>query len=129
MGGHSRSLNGSDYSSNNTAGSRKSLQLVEDPGRSHAAGTELETVLSVAGMTCASCVNGIEQHISGVGGVGSIKVDLMTAQAIVRHREPAASVKVVRTAIEAMGYEVEVLTSKPVGSEAAPAGDGGIAES
>ncbi|KAJ2712639.1 hypothetical protein H4R19_002654 [Coemansia spiralis] len=87
---------------------------------------QLETILSVAGMTCASCVNGIEQHIGGLDGVASIKVDLMTAQATVRHHEPVASAKVVRAAIEAMGFDAEVLSSKPVDE---PRADSSHAES
>ncbi|KAJ1962850.1 ATPase Cu transporting protein 7B, partial [Dipsacomyces acuminosporus] len=74
--------------------------------------TETETILSVIGMTCASCVNGIERHIGGMAGVSSIKVDLMTAQATVRHGEHTLSVDSLRSAIEDMGYDVSVLSSK-----------------
>ncbi|KAJ1731795.1 hypothetical protein LPJ61_002361 [Coemansia biformis] len=102
MAAHSRSKSFSDHSSYKTCYSYESV---------HA---QLETVLSVAGMTCAACVNSIEQHIGALNGIASIKVDLMTAQATVRHDEHAASAEAVRAAVDAMGFEAEVLVSKPV---------------
>ncbi|KAJ2235142.1 hypothetical protein H4R99_001804 [Coemansia sp. RSA 1722] len=73
-----------------------------------------ETILSVTGMTCASCVNGIERHIGGMDGISSIKVDLMTAQAAVHHTESALSAEKVRTSIEDMGFDAMIISSKPV---------------
>ncbi|KAI9502273.1 E1-E2 ATPase-domain-containing protein [Coemansia spiralis] len=75
---------------------------------------EFETILSVTGMTCASCVNSIEQNIGKIGGVVSIKVDLMTAQAAVRHINQTISAEDVRVAIEDMGFDASVLASKQV---------------
>ncbi|KAJ1926745.1 ATPase Cu transporting protein 7B, partial [Linderina pennispora] len=73
---------------------------------------ETETVLSVTGMTCASCVNSIEGHIGSFDGAISISVDLMTAQATVRHYTHALPVADLCTAIEDMGYDVAVLSTK-----------------
>ncbi|KAJ2787594.1 hypothetical protein GGI15_000617 [Coemansia interrupta] len=63
-------------------------------------------------MTCASCVNGIERLVGSMDGISSIKVDLMTAQAVVQHSTLAVSAESVRTAIEDMGFEVLVISSK-----------------
>ncbi|ORX71244.1 heavy metal translocatin [Linderina pennispora] len=73
---------------------------------------ETETVLSVTGMTCASCVNSIEGHIGSFDGAVSISVDLMTAQATVRHYTHALPVADLCTAIEDMGYDAAVLSTK-----------------
>ncbi|KAJ1935145.1 Cu(2+)-transporting P-type ATPase, partial [Linderina macrospora] len=63
-------------------------------------------------MTCASCVNSIEGHIGGFDGVTSISVDLMTAQAIVRHYTHTLPVEDLCTAVEDMGFDAAVLSSK-----------------
>ncbi|KAJ1808115.1 hypothetical protein LPJ75_004649, partial [Coemansia sp. RSA 2598] len=88
---------------------------------SHGGGELLvtETILSVTGMTCASCVNAIERHIGGMDGVSSIKVDLMTAQAVVHHNASALSADMLRTSIEDMGYDVLTISSKTI----SPAGN------
>ncbi|KAJ2067228.1 hypothetical protein GGI08_001481 [Coemansia sp. S2] len=72
---------------------------------------ETETILSVSGMTCASCVNGIERHISSLGGVSSVKVDLMTAQATICHAGQLVTTDMLRAAIEEMGFDASVLSS------------------
>ncbi|ORX65333.1 heavy metal translocatin, partial [Linderina pennispora] len=66
----------------------------------------------VTGMTCASCVNSIEGHIGSFDGAISISVDLMTAQATVRHYTHALPVADLCTAIEDMGYDAAVLSTK-----------------
>ncbi|KAJ2726462.1 hypothetical protein GGI07_000600 [Coemansia sp. Benny D115] len=75
---------------------------------------ETETILSVIGMTCASCVNGIERHVGGMDGISSIKVDLMTAQATVCHYETTIDAEKVRVAIDDMGFDATVLSSKTI---------------
>ncbi|ORX71408.1 heavy metal translocatin [Linderina pennispora] len=62
---------------------------------------ETETVLSVTGMTCASCVNSIEGHIGSFDGA-----------ATVRHYTHALPVADLCTAIEDMGYDAAVLSTK-----------------
>ncbi|KAJ2077987.1 hypothetical protein H4R24_004781 [Coemansia sp. RSA 988] len=75
---------------------------------------EVETIFSVIGMTCASCVHSIEQHIGSMRGITSIKVDLMTGQATVRHSERAMTAEQLRTSIEDMGFDTQVLTSRAI---------------
>ncbi|KAJ2882867.1 hypothetical protein H4R27_003150 [Coemansia aciculifera] len=72
---------------------------------------ETETILSVSGMTCASCVNGIERHVASLDGVSSVKVDLMTAQATICHTGQLVTADILRAAIEEMGFDASVLSS------------------
>ncbi|KAJ1899547.1 hypothetical protein LPJ81_004122, partial [Coemansia sp. IMI 209127] len=65
-------------------------------------------------MTCASCVNSIEHYIGGLDGALSVKVDLLTAQAVVRHISRTMSAESLCTAIEDMGFDASVITSKEV---------------
>ncbi|KAJ2815149.1 hypothetical protein IWW50_006908, partial [Coemansia erecta] len=80
---------------------------------------ETETILSVTGMTCASCVNGIEQYIGNMDGISSIKVDLMTAQATVHHYKGIIAAEKLCTSIEDMGFDAQVLASRTLASTAA----------
>ncbi|KAJ2813512.1 hypothetical protein H4S07_000628 [Coemansia furcata] len=100
------------FSSDSTALHTPS-QISHDGASMHGdnAPEETETILSVSGMTCASCVNGIERHISSMDGVSSIKVDLMTAQATVCHVGQLVTVDILRAAIEEMGFDASVLSS------------------
>ncbi|KAJ1742984.1 hypothetical protein LPJ68_001383 [Coemansia sp. RSA 1086] len=75
---------------------------------------ETETILSVTGMTCASCVNSIEQYIGGIDGISSIKVDLMTAQATVHHFKHIITADKVCESIEDMGFDCQILASQTI---------------
>ncbi|KAJ2445725.1 hypothetical protein IWW46_001332 [Coemansia sp. RSA 2440] len=79
---------------------------------------ETETILSVLGMTCASCVSRIEQYLGGMDGISSIKVDLMTAQATVHHYMSVMSTEQLCTSIEGMGFDAQVLASRTLASKA-----------
>ncbi|PIA14029.1 heavy metal translocatin [Coemansia reversa NRRL 1564] len=72
----------------------------------------METILSVTGMTCASCVHSIERHIGSMEGVQSIKVDLMTGQATVNHNKRVMTPEHVSTCVKDMGFDAQVLTSR-----------------
>ncbi|KAJ2615362.1 hypothetical protein H4S08_001262 [Coemansia sp. RSA 1365] len=75
---------------------------------------EMETILSVTGMTCASCVHSIEQYIGNMKGVQNIKVDLMTEQATVHHNKNAMTAEQLSTCVESMGFDAQVLISRDV---------------
>lgn len=65
-----------------------------------------ETTLRVRGMSCPSCVGGIEDRLLEIQGVRSVDVRLREGRVVVRHRaevEPAA----LATAVTGAGYEVE----------------------
>lgn len=63
-------------------------------------------------MTCNSCVMSIEDKISGMAGVKSIKVLLKEETAIVHYEPARVSPSALRTAIEDMGFDV-FLTETP----------------
>ncbi|KAJ2557909.1 hypothetical protein EV175_001065, partial [Coemansia sp. RSA 1933] len=88
--------------------------LADNAKHDNDVGSESETILSVLGMTCASCVNSIESHIGGFPGVLSVKVDLMTAQAAIRHISQAISSEGLAASINDMGFDASVVTSKVI---------------
>ncbi|KAJ2744697.1 hypothetical protein GGI20_002752 [Coemansia sp. BCRC 34301] len=92
---------------------RSPSQFSHDGVSTHNGNTpeETETTLSVSGMTCASCVSGIERHLATLDGVSSVKVDLMTAQATVCHIGKQVTADILRAAIEEMGFDASVLSS------------------
>lgn len=67
---------------------------------------EAEVMLSVAGMSCASCVGRVERAIRAVPGVRDASVNLTTEKAQITLTSPEATEAVV-TAIEKAGYGVE----------------------
>ncbi|CAD5110922.1 DgyrCDS281 [Dimorphilus gyrociliatus] len=67
---------------------------------------ELEdTLLRVRGMTCQSCVHGIESNISQMKGVESIKVSLEEESAFVKYDVRFISPLNIRNAIDDMGFD------------------------
>ena len=62
--------------------------------------------LSVAGMTCASCVGRVERALRKVPGVASASVNLATETASVEYLPGVASVDHLRAAVEGAGYTV-----------------------
>ena len=59
----------------------------------------------VTGMTCASCVLGVEQALAAVPGVEEVQVNLATNTAQVRYLSPADEVRL-RAAVLAAGYDL-----------------------
>ncbi|KAJ2477648.1 hypothetical protein IWW56_004210 [Coemansia sp. RSA 2131] len=108
----------SHCSNGSTAGHTPSQHTGDIASISEAVLPETETILSVLGMTCASCVNGIEQYLGSMDGISSIKVDLMTAQATVHHYKPIMTTEQLCTSIEGMGFDAQVLASRTLASKA-----------
>jgi P-type Cu+ transporter len=96
----------------NLATGRARVDLGEaDPmavvGAVEAAGYETaveETVLSVEGMSCASCVGRVEQALKDVPGVLEASVNLATEGARVRHLSDLVDGRRLIAAVEAAGY-------------------------
>ena len=63
-------------------------------------------VLSIGGMTCASCVAHVEKALSTVPGVVEASVNLATEKATVTYVPGVASVTDLRRAVAEAGYEV-----------------------
>ncbi|KAJ1675904.1 hypothetical protein EV182_000350 [Spiromyces aspiralis] len=77
--------------------------------------------LSVAGMTCGSCVRTIENTIKDKPGVHKIAVSLITADASLEYDPALATAEDIAAAISDMGYDSQVLTDRELG----PRGDAG----
>src|SRR4051812_44261698 len=65
-----------------------------------------EAVLSIEGMTCASCVRRVEKGLAKVPGVTVASVNLATERATVAYDPASADLAALRTAIELAGYRV-----------------------
>ncbi|MFD1302335.1 heavy metal translocating P-type ATPase [Methylobacterium marchantiae] len=95
----------------NLATGRAGLTLDGDPASAVAAiaraGYEvpdIDTDLSVAGLSCASCVGRVERALGAVEGVGSASVNLATGRATIRHAEGAVDVADLVATVQAAGY-------------------------
>lgn len=64
-----------------------------------------DTLLRVRGMTCQSCVRGIESNISALKGVELIKVSLEDESAFVKYDRRFISAKNICNAIDDMGFD------------------------
>lgn len=61
--------------------------------------------LSVEGMTCESCVQGIEHALGKQPGVLACKVDLAAGKATVEYREGEIEPEQLATKVDTLGYE------------------------
>jgi len=75
----------------------------------------------VEGMTCASCVNRIERYLRKVDGVLEANVNLATESASVRFDPARVDLDVLRSAVEAAGYEARVERAEMSGAVGAQA--------
>lgn len=66
--------------------------------------TQATTELIVRGMTCEHCVRAIHEEVSGVAGVASVAVDLVTGRLVVTGE--GVEEGAVRAAVDEAGYEV-----------------------
>lgn len=65
----------------------------------------LSQELSVSGMVCDSCVQGITYEVGRIEGVHSVVVDLEAGRATVVFTEGAIEPAAIEAAIDNMGYE------------------------
>lgn len=66
------------------------------------------SMLSINGMTCASCSASIENDIKGCYGVKNISVNLVTGNAVIKH-DSSISVRNIINRIENLGFEAKVV--------------------
>ncbi|KAI9271181.1 hypothetical protein EDC94DRAFT_597411 [Helicostylum pulchrum] len=64
--------------------------------------------LQIYGMTCASCVNGIEKGLKKLGGVNAVSVNLMTESAVIDHNPSTIGARELVEAIESLGFNAIV---------------------
>jgi Cu+-exporting ATPase len=85
------------------------VPLAELAARVEKAGYALGTVtadFAVFGMTCASCAHAVEQAIRRLPGVVSVEVSLATERARVQFVPTLVSLRQIKEAVVAAGYEV-----------------------
>ncbi|KAM6178193.1 copper-transporting ATPase 2 [Rhynchocyon petersi] len=68
--------------------------------------------VSILGMTCQSCVKSLEDRISGLKGIVSIRVSLEQSRATVRYVPSAMSLQEVCRHIEDMGFQASIPEGK-----------------
>uniref|UniRef100_A0A1B6DKB7 P-type Cu(+) transporter n=1 Tax=Clastoptera arizonana TaxID=38151 RepID=A0A1B6DKB7_9HEMI len=73
----------------------------------------LQVMLSVIGLKCQSCVKTIQENISQIPGIVSIKVNLERKNAEVHHTQ-YINLDQIKNAIEDLGFEVSILKSEDV---------------
>ncbi len=76
-----------------------------------------DTVLTVTGMSCGSCVRHVTSALIELPGVAKVEVSLKAGTVLVRH-EPEASTGSMVKALKDAGYDAELATV-PVTSSAA----------
>lgn len=70
------------------------------------------SMVSIRGMSCQSCVRSIEDRISSLKGILSIKVSLEQGSATVKHLPSVVSLHQICHRIEDMGFEAHVTEGK-----------------
>ncbi|CAO2611603.1 Copper-transporting ATPase 2 [Lemmus lemmus] len=70
------------------------------------------SVVSILGMTCHSCVKSIEDRISSLKGIVSIKVSLEQGSATVKHVPSVMNLQQICLQIEDMGFEASAAEGK-----------------
>ena len=80
-----------------------------------------ETDLAIHGMTCASCVSRVEKALGKVPGVVSATVNLATERAHVV-AVAGTGIDVLRSAVDAAGYEADSLDVEKTGTAPATGG-------
>ncbi len=65
-----------------------------------------ELTLSIGGMSCASCVNTVEESVGELDGVLSVSVNLVTEKLTVRYDPQRVRVAQIKKAVLDAGYEV-----------------------
>ena len=68
---------------------------------------------NVVGMSCEHCRSRVQDALEKVGGVRSVEIDLETGAANVEAEEGATSQEKLTAAVEAVGYEVGMLSAPP----------------
>jgi Cu+-exporting ATPase len=88
-------------------------QLLADPKRQET--SMVTSDFSVQGMTCSSCVHGIESYLSGIDGIKHVNVNLIANLAVVKHDPLVISAGQIKDNIEDMGYTAEILVRSTTG--------------
>lgn len=73
--------------------------------------TNHQTILTVAGMTCGSCVRRVTAALRGVPGVSAVEVSRIEGKALVHHDPATAPTNTLIAAVEKAGYSSGLATA------------------
>ena len=65
-----------------------------------------KTVLKIGGMTCAGCVNIVQNKLAGINGVGKCEVSLGSEKAVLEYDPEITDIAKLEDAIKSAGYKV-----------------------
>jgi copper chaperone len=74
----------------------------------------VRTELSVEGMHCDGCEEGITEELIAIEGVETVEADWETGRVIVRHHERTAPTDALVADVESLGYTVHGTKTEPV---------------
>jgi heavy metal translocating P-type ATPase len=81
----------------------------------------IKTTLSIHGMTCASCSGAIDRGLRHVAGVEDVSIDVLGNSGVVTHTAALAP-ETIRSEIEDLGYDAEVVSSVALEAQLASPG-------
>lgn len=85
------------------------VMAVVAAGLANAQATKPQTVkLSVAGMTCESCVTKVDKALRGVEGVKDVKVDLKKQMAVVTFASASVKPELLFKAVDDAGFKAAI---------------------
>lgn len=74
-------------------------------------GEKMRTIISIEGMTCASCSSTIDQAVRGVSGVDRVEIDLIGNRGVIVHAN-SITAKEICEVIAGVGYGPTLVSSK-----------------
>ncbi|KAM5455804.1 Cu(2+)-transporting P-type ATPase [Microsporum audouinii] len=87
-------------------------QKTDDSQRKPSKPPQCTTTLSVQGMTCGACTSAVEGGFTGVSGVESATVSLLSERAVVVHDPSVITAAQITEIIEDRGFDASVIESK-----------------
>lgn len=78
-----------------------------------------QVTLIIRGMSCASCVNHVEEALRGLSGVREANVNFAAERAVVEYLPGAVDVDTIRQAVVDAGYEARVAKEEEIDKEKA----------
>ncbi len=70
-------------------------------------GSQQETVFAITGMTCASCVQTVENAVKQLSGIQSAAVNLATEKLTVAYYEKTITPEAIKVAVKEAGYDAQ----------------------
>ncbi|KPG68871.1 heavy metal translocating P-type ATPase [Enterococcus sp. RIT-PI-f] len=70
-------------------------------------GSQQETVFAITGMTCASCVQTVENAVKQLSGIQSAAVNLATEKLTVAYDEKSITPEAIKAAVKQAGYDAQ----------------------